>query len=569
MLDQGTCQAIGLEDLFEIKESMMINKTRSGLFIFHAACLILAVLCFYFSISEALFMWFYPDELGPMNVLNGGTGIIGCTGSYYLHTSVNRLSADFGLCLMARTTEVFSSPYFGWIFSRLCFYGFIPLSISFLFNRIFSIEFKRSLILALILSSFAIFILTDGETNYMFGFSLAIYATATFSFFMLISLFTKSLKSDKHFVWFCIFYLLNLNSHEVFLAISGFFIPLYIWYAYPREQYNQYRPLNAFIKTVLIDKKFITLVTIYAISTVLNLLAPGVRIRQHLWPSSGTFLDGIAYIIASLEESAYFIYKYSVIFILVFSLGLLCRFLTNDRIKPKQKLLHVLLLCAPLMYLLVTSYLIGITPSLWGGSIRTHAFRLFDPYLIPLVSNKLLLLKHGQLTMRQYLFFSVSSLVAAFFIGFLIAEQIAHQFKKNWKVKANWSINLVLFLVVIAVFFLHPDGKGSLRILATMFEHKNINLKQYSPIENKEAHSETSISKFAFTRYLFPRNKSGNHETDVTNILVDHYLRTNQHISPKKITNLIYVLMPLGLKPTASSPWQAQIYSMYKVSVTH
>ncbi len=109
MLDQGTCQAIGLEDLFEIKESMMINKTRSGLFIFHAACLILAVLCFYFSISEALFMWFYPDELGPMNVLNGGTGIIGCTGSYYLHTSVNRLSADFGLCLMARTTEVFSS----------------------------------------------------------------------------------------------------------------------------------------------------------------------------------------------------------------------------------------------------------------------------------------------------------------------------------------------------------------------------------------------------------------------------------------------------------------------------
>ncbi len=67
-----------------------------------------------------------------------------------------------------------------------------------------------------------------------------------------------------------------------------------------------------------------------------------------------------------------------------------------------------------------------------------------------------------------------------------------------------------------------------------MFEHKNINLKQYSPIENKEAHSETSISKFAFTRYLFPRNKSGNHETDVTNILVDHYLRTNQHISPKK-----------------------------------
>ena len=91
---------------------MMINKIRSGLFIFHAACLILAVLCFYFSISEALFMWFYPDELWAMNVLNSGTGIIGCTGSYHLHTSVNRLFSNFGVCLMVRTTKIFSSPYF-------------------------------------------------------------------------------------------------------------------------------------------------------------------------------------------------------------------------------------------------------------------------------------------------------------------------------------------------------------------------------------------------------------------------------------------------------------------------
>ena len=195
----------------------------------YAACLLLASACFYFSISEGVFSWLFPDELVPYNAYVG-RGLFGCTKYYYLDTTVNRLSADFGICAMAGISTWFG-PYLGWAVARLAVYALIPLCLALLFKELLSVPYRLGLIAALLISSAAFFMNSQADF-YMFGLDLAIYGTLTFTFFLLFAWFPRALQSRRGFLWFCFFFALNLTSHEICLVLSGFFIPLYAWQRY-------------------------------------------------------------------------------------------------------------------------------------------------------------------------------------------------------------------------------------------------------------------------------------------------------------------------------------------------
>jgi len=220
--------------------------------IFYVSWLLLAAACFYFSISEALFAWLAGDEFILYQTYNNTGWLFSCTKYYYLNTTVNRISADFVGCLMAKNATMFSTPYLGWVCSRLIVYICIPIALSFFLKEIFKIPFKFSLIIALFLSAIVFFVLSNTGW-YMYGFDLAIYGTATITFLILSALFPKSVENNHYFIAFCIFYAFNLMSHEGFLVVSGFYILLYGWYHYSfhnrLEKIKKSFPLM--VKTVL------------------------------------------------------------------------------------------------------------------------------------------------------------------------------------------------------------------------------------------------------------------------------------------------------------------------------
>ncbi len=551
--------------------------------IFYTICLILAIICFYFTISEALFSWFFPDELVASQTYHNLGGLWGCTKYYYLHTSINRLSADFGACFMAQTAALFSTPLMGWVFNRLIAYFLIPVSIAFLLKKITKIPLKFSLIAALIISTVALFLITastNADTGpYSYGVDLAIYGTATITFFILITLFPKSIENKRYFSWFCVIYAVNLMSHEVFLVLSGFFLPLFAWYDYSLNRPTDKKgSFTVFIKNVLHNRKVWILSAIYLISALIITQAPGIAIRESFWPTTGTFADGFVHTILASEEVAYFLSQSYVFIVLLFSLGILFRLSAPDQHSSKNKLLYGLLFIAPWIYLLLLGFLVGISPALWTESSRTEAFRLLDPFLAHLVSTKKLLTKGGFCTSRA-LFLYVGVFLDVFLAGFFITG-IVKKYIKNIAVKKIWPLATALFSTAVIIFLFHPDGIGSIRILPVLLDRR-VDFSHYSPQKNREAHPESSLIHFVspsfhvmetwgnrvFPKKVFPKNgPAGNHESDITDILVDNYLRINRNkgISPATV-KLVFDIMDPRIKYQIDL-WEGIAYSLYEVS---
>lgn len=529
--------------------------------VFYLICLILAAGCFYFSISEGLFAWFAPDELAVSSTYHNA-GLLGCINTYYLHTTINRISADLGICLMAKNAVLWGAPFMGWALSRLFFYALIPISMALVLKELVKIPFKFAVILALIISTIGLFILSDG-IFYMFGLDLAIYATATITFFLLVALFPRSIENNLCYVLFCLVYSINLSSHEVFLPISGLFIPLFAWYHQAASDHKQ--TLALWVKNIWRDKKLGVLLVIYAASVLATIFAPGLAMRQHVWPSSGTYHDGLVYMALSVEEAAYFIYRSYILIFLIFLLGAICRFLVLGQPLPKKKLFYVFLFCVPLIYLLLMGYLLGITPSLWMGSQRTVGFQWIEP----LIMTKSVLLKQGALAIRQNLFFYTGLLLDIFLAGFLLAGVL----KVSLKREMNGLFQMILLLVVTMLFLFHPDGRGSAKIL-TALGRGDADIMHYSPQENKDTYPGNVMSYIfpgfpdtpVLTSTLLPRNHLANHIASVADILESNYLTLNQNegVSAASL-DAVYSRMIFWYQVT--NPWKNQILSMYKVFI--
>ncbi len=541
--------------------------------IFYAICLLLAIGSFYFTVSETLLTWFFPDELILSQTYHRMGGIFTCTKAYYFHTTVNRLSADFIGCWMAKSAALFSTPFTGWVFGRMVVHIFIPVSVAFLLKGIAKIPFKFGLIVALILYSITLLII-ENYGYYLYGLDLAIYGTATATFFILMALFPKSIENKRYFIWFCVVYAINLTSHEVFLAISGFFIPLYAWYHYTlNHSMNEKVSLSLFIKNSFKDRRVRILSAVYLISALITILAPGVGIRQHTWPSTGTFSEGLVYIILASEEMLYFLAKFYVFIILIFLLGVIFRGWFAREFSIKHKLLYALLLSTPFIYILIVGFLIGITPTLWGGSLRSNAFRQLEPLLASLVTNKNMLTQGG-FYISRILFLYLGLFLDIFLAGFLVAGTVS-KYLKNTVAKKIWPFQTVLFAVVTTIFLFHPDGIGSMRIVPAFFK-TNVDLAHYSPQKNKEIYPEHSIIDLVSSRWpavqafgstLFPRSRPGDHESVIVNILVNHYFKTNRGKEvPPAILDLIYDPLVSNSIAVRQDQWKNLMYTLFNVT---
>ncbi len=540
--------------------------------IFYTICLILAIGCFYFTLSQGLFFWLHPDELILSQTYHTVGGLLACTKSYYLTTTINRLSADFSACLLAKGVTLFSTPYLGWIFGRLIVYVLITVSLAFALREVFKIPFILTLTATLlILTATLLAILHYGPCLY--GLDLAIYGTATVSFFALITLFPKSIEKTRYFVGFCMAYAVNLTSHEIFLVISGFFIPLFAWHHYQlNHSIGERTSILLFIKNALRNKKVWILFAIYLIGALITILAPGVGIRQQTWPSTGTLSEGFVHAILSVEEVVYSVATLYVLVISLFLLGVIFRLSAAHPYSPKNKLLCGLLLSAPFIYLLVAGFLVGITPTLWGGSLRTEPFRLVEPLLAHFVTNTHIL-SQGGFYISRVLFLYVGLFLDIFLAGFFIAGALKNR-AHNTATKKSWPVVTALFSMFIVVFLFNPDGVGSIRIFPA-FAQNPVDLSHYSPQKNQEMHPESSIIQLispqnlalqTLSRTLFPKNNPGNHQHNITNILVNNYLKAKQSgVIPAGTLDPIYdptVTDSIAVKQT---PWKDLMYALFRV----
>ncbi|PHQ79077.1 MAG: hypothetical protein COB66_07595 [Coxiella sp. (in: Bacteria)] len=513
---------------------------------------------------------------------------------------------------MAQASNLFSSPYLGWVFGRLAFYALIPISLASLLGGLLKIRFKVGLVVSLILFTIMFYILS-AYPRHIYAVSLSIYATATFSYFFLIALFHRSISSKRSFAWFCLIFALNLNSHEVFLVISGFFIPLYAWY-----QYASIHPIRAkkwvtpFLMHIIYNKRIWILCAIYLASTLIETLAPGVTIRQHIWPSTGTVHDGIAYAILASGQLFSLLMNFPFLLVITFLAGITIKLFNQNIPLPKTKLLYLFMFCAPFIYVIVTGFLLGITPSLWMPAPLANndaIFQLTRSVASHFATNKNMLtelvnMHHiGALAIRQTFFPMAAIFLNVFLIGFFVTGFIKKGTKNGNIISKRNSLGLTLALLPIAtlLFVLHPSGEGGMRILSILLQpdtnlamitpskidqifcgnekssvsilhtllQPDASLLRLIPSKITQIFHENSILYAAYPSEPSIRQMSnaifstasakglGNyHAPDIASVAIDHYLNAHRGgaVNP---TNTAF---PYG------SPWRTSVLNLYHVS---
>ncbi len=528
----------------------------------------LSFFCFYFSISNGLFVWLFPDELAAHSrLLSSNT--LDCAVGYYLTTTVNRLSADLAVCSAAKIASLFSTPFKGWVFSRLCFYLLIPITMGFFLKEVIKLPFKIAFSSALFISAIAVYMLLQNkDVSYLFGLDLAIYALLLSTYFILCGLFIKSLTNKLYFGFFAIFYAVNLNTHEIALVLSAFFIPLFSWYRIHIYFRNKRKlSMMQMLKIIIHDYKIWVLSTIYLLSVLTVLLAPGMEMRHKVWPADGTFSDGCLYVLMNVEEIIFLIFKYKIMLIIVFYFGFILAFLNKTNSTYQYKQLILLIFLTPLLYLIVTAYLIGVTPSLWIGGLRTNSFRLIENVLN---DPSLVILIHGGFAVRQNLFLYVSILLSILLGGFFTAERL--QYYKNINKHKGKSL-FCLLLIVSVVFLFFPNGYGSLRTLEYLFKksypevlQELTTIKKYKS-QNIVSHVFSNEYWDNINRILFASNYLDS-SSGIANIIMDKYLKFSKNtLIDANSFRSVYHFLPKNYQVSKDPVWARQVHALYHVSI--
>lgn len=171
---------------------------------FYSICLLMAICLFYFSICAGVFAWIYPDEI-LASIWTKQYGPLGCAKFYYAHTTIGRIGEGLGVCLVAQSVSLFKSFLMSWAFIRLFFYALIPISMAFLLKETTSLSAKISFIIALIIFSIGFFVTTSSGIDAIYGLDLASYASTTITFFMMMTIFSKSIVDKRYFILYLVY----------------------------------------------------------------------------------------------------------------------------------------------------------------------------------------------------------------------------------------------------------------------------------------------------------------------------------------------------------------------------
>jgi hypothetical protein len=542
---------------------------------FYVVCFFAAFICFYFSISGNVFVWVHPDEETALNVLNiNHNAIFGCVHEYYTSTTINRPSGDFNLCTFAKVASLFPTPYIGWVVVRFVSYLLIAFALAAPLKTLYKIPYKIAIIISFILLSIALFIISDYE--YVISAGFAIYGTAIVTFYLLAALFPKSVKSDKWFFVFCIIFAINLASHELFLVISGFFIPLYAYFKYVDINDDPEGVHFRVLITYTIKESRVWLLSfIYILCALSMIFAPGTTLRGNIWPTSGVYIDGLIYMLQTFSEVLFFLVRSWFFVAVIFLLGCVLRICVKYKSTKIHVVIYCMLLFAPIVYLAVAGYLFGLTPSLWGHSFRPQSFHLWYSFLSKLTHNQRLLRASEFGVMSRNLFIYISILFNIFLLGFLTVSWLnSKKFLKS--LPSTKLAFIVCFLVSCLIVSFHPDGMGSLRILPVLVggSDTNVSTNLIDFHHYDSSHPEMSIANYemptsklisAIGGHLFARDKGVNHAITRVYLATNRYYMRNVYKSvPESMDDLLNSVLPIANYP---EPMKSQLNEMFHIHV--
>ncbi len=521
----------------------------------YSGCFFLAAAGLYFSLSMELFTWVHPDELVAHSSYQL-RGVLGCTSYYYTDTTINRLGAALAVCSMANIADWIGTPYLGWAILRSAMYALIPLSLAIFFHKCLWISRSLSGISALLITSAVFFIIATPD-NFIFGLDIAIYVTFTVTFYLLITYYSRGIEQKKRFVGFCILYALHLTSHEIALVLGAFFLPLYIWERHG-QAFNMQALFTMFKKTFN-DRHVQVLTAIYISCALLTLLAPGVKIRQSIWPSTSTMSDSLLFLGQACEECAYILSQAYPLLLALCALGICVQLLNLRRAQfaPKKKLLLAYVFIAPLAYLLITAFLLGTTPSLWAGSMRTQSFNLLEA-LLPGHAN---ILGQGAFGIRQNIPLYVGFCVDAFLLGFLGAKRVFSA--RIAKFVLLTCALIIMNIICAALFLFHPDAANSVQLLKALTVGENTK----KPVASRSVAQELFSAGNGSSAMLYQRTWNPHYEIPLVTLAIDRELR-HSHYVKEGVLNPIYALMGTGYDVSNVPGYINQIYGLYDIVPT-
>lgn len=378
-------------------------------------------------------------------------------------------------------------------------------------------------------------------------------------------------------------YILNINSHEVFLAISGFFIPLYLYNSHkPAQSINNITALHQYLRHCAHDWKTWILIVIYGVSAITMVLSPGMGLRKNTWQATGSYLDGIGYSLQVLEVTLRMLFRFYIPVILIFLLGLGLRFTIPTNKVPKQRdFFHVFLFCSPLIYIAVAGFLFGMFNGYSAIYPEPLLSRELLSYFLP--KNDILTLNNYALGTRQNLFIFSMIFFNLFLSGFLIGGLLRTQYKIKDNLTKPWLFRSALFITTTTLFLFHPDGVGSMHTLAAFFKGGyNFNEDAFGNTAENPPNESLLQSGLAYFPHhfssadntLFPRfaqeDFKGIYKFSINTIWLSNYFESRQgkaisDLAANKVREQMRRFFTTKEQEVDAEEWSTRIYHQSKV----
>ena len=456
---------------------------------------------FFFSIFESLLDGTFPDEIAALNLIEADNGILKSSYMYWKGSTLNRVSANIFLFTNCWLLNILSwKTWTGWVFLRFLACLMIPISISFFLKGIIKTNSLIILSLSFIISAFGFFLLcVIKQTLVLLLLDHSIYSVFLGTFFLTIGFFIRDPNSYHKWIFYFTF-LFMCNSHEVALIVGG--ILIFIDFAQNNPQFyslfgEKSHGLLGLWKMVRSDKRMITLLTLWALSATVTLLAPSLQNRYKIWPVTGTVMDGLhmAFQVMSMRIHSIVVH-YDIFAILLTLGGCISIFSTHKDLSSlrKNRILIVFIILSPLLIDFILGYLLGITPILLCPKKTPLPF--FSTYFSHAFPSYFL-------GARQALFGSITLPFSIFFIGYCAGAliQSTHFFRTIHSINFVWLQRIILSLFFSLLMFLaviHPDREIFMTFVRYLKDDTLLFLVKPQTTEEQE------LNRFLFKRRQVP-----------------------------------------------------------------
>lgn len=376
--------------------------------------------------------WYYPDYIAQIDFIKR-SNLFGALYANWAHTSIGRPAGVLWIDLWIYLCELFNiNNVYSLIFYRSFSFLIVGLSFTFLVKQLLKLSFIFSTYISLIF--FLIFIIASGQTNFtmIWGMDLSLYVVSIIylNFFIIfISKIKEGHSSKFNIFMLSTFNFLYLNSSYAHLAIGGLIIV--IIFLDINKIINYVFSPNTFIKevlflktsqeSILINKILRLQLIIFIISAIINLLSPSINLREGIWPSDMSFIEGLLSSIPLLEYHLLSVWGYKYLYI-TFVIFIIIKYLNININLPNFFIIFIFL---------VSSLLLVLTNSLAYLSSTLHQGYGNIAYEVYLTKNLLILTDNNHASSSRHLvYYNINAIVSYIFLGIFLGKNIKINKKK-------------------------------------------------------------------------------------------------------------------------------------------